>query len=128
MGPRNVDEGMRGAVNPAWRDAYLRLMVTGVNIDTSASSPRDALSAAAEWAEGNKEAVWREWAPDAGAYINEVNSFTRDFQRVFYGDSYDRLIKIKEKYDPTTSLYVLSGVRSDAWDYDLNSGLLYRVH
>lgn len=126
-GPQNVDLGMRGSVNPAWRDAYLHLMVTGVNIDTDASSPQDALSDAATWAEDNKEAVWHEWAPDAGAYINEANPFTRDFQRVFYGDNYDRLLEIKEKYDPTASLYVLSGVGSDAWDYDLNSGLLCRV-
>lgn len=127
VGPRNVDVGMRGAVNPAWRDAYLHLMVTGVHIDTSASSPKDALSDAAEWAEVNKEAVWREWAPDTGAYINEANPFTRDFQRVFYGGNYGRLLEIKEKYDPTASLYVLSGVGSDAWDYNLNSGLLCRV-
>jgi hypothetical protein len=127
LGPKNVESKMRGALNPAWRTAYLHLMTTGVNIDTSAASPQEALSTAAAWAEENKEAVWREWAPDTGAYINEANPFTRNFQRDFYGDNYDSLLKIKEKYDPTASLYVLSGVGSHAWNYNLNSGLLCRT-
>ncbi|RSM17143.1 hypothetical protein CDV31_004036 [Fusarium ambrosium] len=92
---------MRGALNPAWRSAYLHLMATGVNIDTETLSPQNALAAAAAWAEENKEAVWREWAPDTGAYINEANPFARNFQQDFYGDNYDRLLRVKEKYDPT---------------------------
>lgn len=124
LGPKSVDLDMRGALNPAWRNAYLHLMATGVNIDTSTLSPQGALSTAAAWAEENKEAVWQAWAPDTGAYINEANPFARNFQRDFYGDNYDRLLKIKEKYDPTASLYVLSGVGSHAWDYNLDTGLL----
>ncbi|RTE81507.1 hypothetical protein BHE90_003956 [Fusarium euwallaceae] len=101
LGPRSVPFEMRGALNPAWRSAYLHLMATGVNIDTETLSPQNALGAAAEWVEENKEAVWREWAPDTGAYINEANPFARNFQQDFYGDNYDRLLRVKEKYDPT---------------------------
>lgn len=127
LGPRNVQNEMRGALNPAWRSAYLHLMATGVNIDYETLSPQNALAAAATWAEDNKEAVWQEWAPDTGAYINEANPFARNFQQDFYGDNYDRLVQIKEKYDPTSSLYALSGVGSHDWDYNLDSGLLCRV-
>ncbi|KAL5621098.1 hypothetical protein FOBRF1_004344 [Fusarium oxysporum] len=104
LGPKNVERKMRGGLNPAWRSAYLHLMTTGVNVETTGSTPHDALNTAAAWAEENKEAVWRKWAPDTGAYVNEANPFTRDFQQVFYGDYYDRLLKIKEKYDPSSSL------------------------
>ncbi|KAL2692532.1 hypothetical protein Neosp_002942 [[Neocosmospora] mangrovei] len=127
LGPRSVQNEMRGALNPAWRSAYLHLMATGVDIDTKTLSPQNALAAAAAWAEENKEAVWREWAPDTGAYINEANPFTRNFQQDFYGGNYGRLLQVKKKYDPTSSLYALSGVGSHDWDYNLDSGLLCRV-
>ena len=40
---------------------------------------------------------------------------------------YDALLAVKRKYDPTESLYAISGVGSDEWEYDLDSGLLCRV-
>ncbi|KAM0415880.1 hypothetical protein ACHAPT_013142 [Fusarium lateritium] len=107
LGPKNVEPEMRGAPNPAWRRAYLHLMTTGISINQSTPSPQKALSTAAAWAEENKEAVWRAWAPDTGAYINEANPFARNFQRDFYGDNYGRLLKIKEKYDSTASFGLL---------------------
>ncbi|WAO86056.1 FAD-binding PCMH-type domain-containing protein [Fusarium falciforme] len=127
LGPRSVQNEMRGALSPAWRRAYLHLMATGVDINTRALLPQNALAAAAALAEGNKEAVWREWAPDTGAYINEANPFARNFQQDFYGGNCERLVQIKEKYDPTASLYALSGIGSHDWDYNLDSGLLCRV-
>lgn len=74
----------------------------------------------------NKETIWREWAPDTGSYMNEGNCFNTDFKHDFYGTSYDRLLEIKRKYDPSESLFVLTGVGSDEWDYNLNSGKLCR--
>lgn len=115
---------MRGALTPAWRDAYLHVLVTGADIDTTSSSPQDALTAAAEWIEEHKEKVWREWAPDSGSYINEANPFNSHFQQDFYGGNYDRLVEVKRKYYPTDSFYIQAGVGSHAWEYDLKSGLL----
>jgi hypothetical protein len=70
-------------------------------------TPQNALSAAAAWIESKKEAVWREWAPDSGSYINEANPFNSNYQYDFYRGNYERLLEIKNKYDPTASLYVL---------------------
>ncbi|RYP36322.1 hypothetical protein DL767_003475 [Monosporascus sp. MG133] len=127
LGPRNVPEVMRGALNPAWRSAYVHMMSYGASIDSSLS-PQEALDGAAQWLEETMEPVWREWAPGSGAYMNEGNAFDCMFKEDFYGASYDRLVEIKRKYDPAESLFVLSGVGSDAWDYDLNSAAdLYLV-
>lgn len=35
-----------------------------------------------------------------------------------------KLLEIKRKYDPAESLYEISGVGSDKWNYNLNNGLL----
>ncbi|KAH6972945.1 FAD-dependent monooxygenase [Ilyonectria sp. MPI-CAGE-AT-0026] len=126
LGPKGVEPAMRGALNPAWREAYVHLISTGANINTTDSAPHDALAAAATWVEENKEAVWREWAPKSGSYINEANPFNGNFQYDYFGGNYDRLVSIKEKYDPTASLFALSGVGSHLWDYNLNSGKLCR--
>ncbi|KAK1634840.1 FAD-dependent monooxygenase [Colletotrichum phormii] len=126
LGPRQVEAGMRGALNPAWRNAYIHLISSGTYINTTDSAPQDALATAAAWAEEKKEAVWRDWAPGTGAYINEANPFNNNFQEDFYGGNYDRLLEIKDKYDPTASLYVRSGVGSHKWDYNLTTGKLCR--
>ncbi|KAL5591816.1 hypothetical protein FOVSG1_010705 [Fusarium oxysporum f. sp. vasinfectum] len=123
-GPRDVSHDMRGGLNPAWRQAYLHLLSTGVKLNVTNPNIQGELRVAAEWIEEHKEVVWRKWAPGSGSYINEANPFNGNFKEDFYGASYDRLVEIKQKYDPTDSLYVLSGVGSDKWQYDLNSGML----
>lgn len=123
-GTRNVEASRRGAVTPAWRKAYLHLLSTGAIVDHENLTPQAALADAANWTEENREKVWRQWAPDSGSYINEANPYNGNFQYDFYGGNYDRLLEIKQKYDPTESLYVLSGVGSHKWEYSLDSGKL----
>ncbi|VUC26717.1 unnamed protein product [Clonostachys rosea] len=125
-GPRNVEDNMRGGLTPAWRDAYLHVLVTGSSIETEGTNPRSALQAAADWTNAHKETVWAEWAPDSGSYINEANPSNPNFQHDFYGDHYSRLLSIKEKYDPQSILYVQAGVGSQDWDYNLQDGKLCR--
>ncbi|CAD6456915.1 3e953730-ef10-4872-95e2-e05e853e76e3 [Sclerotinia trifoliorum] len=125
-GPAHVPENMRGSLNPVWRETYLHVITLGATLDDTLT-PKETLANAAEWIEENREALWREWAPDMGAYINEANPFNTEWKHDFFGTSYDQLAEIKKKYDPTGSLYILSGVRSDEWDYDLDTGKLCRV-
>lgn len=126
-GPRNVPEERRGAVNPVWRDVYLHVLAGGANVDTEGQTPRVALRAAAEWLDANKEAVWREWAPETGAYMNEANPFNTEWKHDYYGSSYERLVQIKREFDPTYTLFVWSGVDSEFWDYDMDSGKLCQI-
>lgn len=123
-GPRNVEKTMRGALTPAWRKAYIHLLGTGAIVNTTSSTPQEALAAAGAWTEEHKEPAWRNWGPDSGSYINEANPFNSNFKYDFYGGNYERLLEIKEKYDPTASLFVQAGVGSHQWEYNLNSGKL----
>lgn len=124
----NQPESRFGALIPAWKSAYLHLFVGGASASPNATvSPSEALAEGAAWLEEHKERLWRDWAPDSGAYMNEGNPYNSHFKQDFYGSHYERLLEIKQKYDPTESLFVLSGVGSDKWDYDLQSGQLCRV-
>ena len=111
------------ATQPSWRSAYLHFMSGGANFPSDLA-PQQQLKRAGDWTEATKEAMWREWAPDMGAYMNEANPLNTHFQRDYYGSNYPRLLQIKEKYDPNMTLYVLSGVGTEGWTYDLNSGEL----
>ncbi|CAI0644853.1 unnamed protein product [Colletotrichum noveboracense] len=126
-GTNRVEENMRGAVTPAWRAAYIHLISTGAYVNITDSTPQDALATAAAWTEENKEAVWRKWAPGSGSYFNEANPFNTNFKEDFFGGNYDRLFDIKQKYDPTASMFVLSGPGSHIWNYNLDTGRLCRM-
>jgi FAD/FMN-containing dehydrogenase len=124
----NTPERYWGALLPAWRTTYLHFIATGATVDSKAAgSPKRALQSAAEWYNTVKEPMWREWSPHSGAYMNEANPFNDDFRNAFYGAGYEKLKEVKAKYDPSESLYVLSGVGTEKWDYDLDSGKLCMV-
>jgi FAD/FMN-containing dehydrogenase len=118
-----------GALHPSWRTAYLHFIATGATVNSKlAGSAKRALEIGAQWHQAVKEPMWEAWAPESGAYMNEANPFVAGFQKVFYGggENYARLRSVKRKYDPTQSLYVLAGVGTEAWEYDLDSGRLCR--
>lgn len=128
-GVQNTPEGRWGALLPSWRQAYLHFISNGAIVDSvAAGSPKKALDRGAKWLEETRETMWREWAPGSGAYMNEANPFNKDFAKDYYGDGYEKLRIIKARYDPSDSLFVLAGVGSDAWNYDLDTGKLCRVH
>jgi hypothetical protein len=63
------------------------------------------------------------YAPEANAlvpgglssYLNEANPFDPNWKFGFYGNNYDRLLQIKDKYDPNQLFYGLTAVGSDRW-------------
>ncbi|KAM3456253.1 hypothetical protein MY3296_001850 [Beauveria thailandica] len=127
-GIANVPEKRWGAVNPAWRSAYVHFISGGVEIEPDKrGGAKAALAHAAAWLEDVKEGLWRRWAPTTGAYMNEANPYNTHWKEDYYGSNYGKLLEIKNKYDPTESLYVLSGVGSDKWDYNLDTGRLCKI-
>ncbi|KAM0262035.1 hypothetical protein ACHAPA_009501 [Fusarium lateritium] len=122
-GPAKVDKSMRGALLPTWRSNYLHVMSYGAKFDQFLA-PQDMLKDSSERLEEGIESLWREWAPETGANMNEGNPFNSNFKKDFYGSYYRQLLEVKNKYDPSNSLWVLSGVGSDDWDYNLNTGRL----
>lgn len=61
--------------------------------------------------------------PGGGAYLNEGDVHQPDFQSTFYGDHYDRLLQIKQKYDTQDIFYAQTAVGSERWVQELNGRL-----
>ncbi|KAF2468315.1 FAD-binding domain-containing protein [Lindgomyces ingoldianus] len=61
--------------------------------------------------------------PNGGAYLNEGDFQAPDFRTLFYGAHYDKLLKIKDKYDPQGIFYAKTAVGSDRWEQDANGRL-----
>ncbi|ABK90143.1 FAD-binding oxidoreductase [Francisella tularensis subsp. novicida] len=57
-------------------------------------------------------------APDAGTYANEADYFQKNWQQVFWGSNYSKLLKIKNKYDPNGLFYCHHCVGSEYWQQD----------
>jgi len=60
----------------------------------------------------------RKVAPVPGAYVSESNFFEKDWQHSFWGANYQRLQKVKAKYDPEGLFFVHHGVGSEEWSED----------
>lgn len=54
-------------------------------------------------------------APNAGTYANEADYFQKDWQKVFWGSNYNKLLEIKNKYDPNGLFYCHHCVGSEFW-------------
>ena len=53
--------------------------------------------------------------PGGGSYSNEGNYFQDNWQQEFWGANYDRLLRVKKKYDPTNLFSVHKGVGSEGY-------------
>jgi len=60
----------------------------------------------------------RALVPNGGSYVSESNFFERGWQRSYWGTNYERLRRIKKKYDPAGLLFVHNGVGSEDWSRD----------
>ena len=60
----------------------------------------------------------RSVASNGGAYVSESNFFERDWQDSYWGSNYERLLRVKRKYDPAELFFVHNGVGSEGWGSD----------
>jgi len=59
----------------------------------------------------------QEDTPNAGSYFNEADYFEEDFQENFWGiENYNRLLNIKNKWDPMGLFYCHKCVGSEEWE------------
>ncbi|KAI0110722.1 FAD-binding domain-containing protein [Nemania sp. FL0031] len=110
------------AANPYWRDSVMDAVVANeFNYLDWDANPKN-IAAITDDLVSQLESL----TPDGGAYLNEADFQQPNWQRVFYGANYDKLSRIKSKYDPTELFYALGGVGSERWFQEL-SGRLCRV-
>ncbi len=57
-------------------------------------------------------------APDGGSYVSESNFFNERWQDAFWGRNYERLRRVKQRYDPDGLFVSHHGVGSEVWSAD----------
>lgn len=53
--------------------------------------------------------------PGGSCYLNEGDVNEPEWQKTFYGSSYQKLLGIKNKYDPSNVFWGRTAVGSEAW-------------
>lgn len=114
---RPVDRiGNPTSLHPAWRD------MAGLQIITFPweNNNADAMRAKVLTVSNELAPLLIQVAPDSASYSNEADPFLKDWQREIYGPQWDRLLGIKEKYDPGGVFYSLHTPGADKWVMDEN--------
>jgi hypothetical protein len=62
-----------------------------------------------------------------GAYMNEADFQNPQWKKDYYGDNYEKLRRVKKRYDPKDLFYATTAVGSDAWKV-ADDGRLCRAH
>ncbi|PNY26844.1 Uncharacterized protein TCAP_03229 [Tolypocladium capitatum] len=100
------------AVFPAWREALMQMqLVTFWN----STAPWQQLGALQRRMTGEFMPQIEGVTEGSGSYMNEADFRQPNWQEVFFGNNYERLLGVKRKWDPESVLYVLKGVGSEAW-------------
>ncbi|KAL4898678.1 hypothetical protein BDV59DRAFT_167331 [Aspergillus ambiguus] len=119
----NVSRALVGdvdnAVLPAWRDALIDTTITTV---WEWNQPARMLAMQRKMTDKYIPALSK-LSPDSGAYMNEGDFRQPNFQKVFYGDNYNRLRRVKAKYDPNDLFYGTTAVGSEEWSVQADGRL-----
>ncbi|KAH4071961.1 hypothetical protein HBI24_061240 [Parastagonospora nodorum] len=113
--------GSNSAVNPALRNAVMH--ATGFD-----NKPYTRELSDEEWKASHARLdsyiqKWRDASPGSGAYMNEADVQEPDFQHSLYGANYDRLLRVKRKWDPWGVFYAVTAVGSEEWYVEGTRGL-----
>ncbi|KAB8275188.1 hypothetical protein BDV30DRAFT_247912 [Aspergillus minisclerotigenes] len=99
IGKVNNNERDNTAVHDVWKHSHGLLSVSVNWADTATDSEKEAKrQQTVQLSKRLTEIVGSE----GGTYVNEANPYEPDWQNVFWGQKYDRLLAIKHRVDPTT--------------------------
>ncbi|KAH7326310.1 FAD binding domain protein [Stachybotrys elegans] len=99
------------SVLPAWRETVF-LAFFGIPYDRT---NYQANVAAQRIVTEQLVPALEEITPGGGAYLNEADVNQPNWQQVFYGSNYARLLEIKKKYDPDGMFWGPTAVGSEKW-------------
>ncbi|KAF9879641.1 FAD binding domain-containing protein [Colletotrichum karsti] len=105
-----VPRGGGNAVLPAWREAYVHAIATTRFPSFNATAKEEAIETLDAAVEG-----LRQLAPDTGSYLNEGSVYEKDWQKAYWGENYDRLLRIKKDVDPDDVFWCEPCVGSEGW-------------
>ncbi|KAI9368655.1 hypothetical protein BJX61DRAFT_550263 [Aspergillus egyptiacus] len=98
IGKVNNDERDNTAVNDIWKHSHAILSIHVDWADNATESEKHEKRLHAVQLSG---ALTEIVGSEGGTYVNEANPYEPDWQRVFWGDKYDRLVSVKQRVDPT---------------------------
>lgn len=103
------------AVHPAWRRALVHMRIER---GWTAGDEEQGLAVREEITEVQIPVLKGLVLPgeEMGAYLNEADGDEPDFQEAFWGSNYQRLLEIKDMWDPMGMFVVRKGVGSEGWD------------
>jgi FAD/FMN-containing dehydrogenase len=93
----NLDSNQASSANPAWRDALWHVIHVGEWLEPLED---DVLQKTANGFLEMLEPL-KKLSPGGGAYLNEAHYLEPDWQQTYFGSHYPKLLKVKDKYDPT---------------------------
>ena len=118
-GPRDIEMPSGGnAVLPSFRTSYAHLVLV-VSWDPLDAAAKQAQTTALQ---GYVDAL-KELAPDMGEYISESSAEEPEWQIMFWGDNYPRLLSIKQQWDPDGVFWCVPCVGHELWTVSSGSGI-----
>ncbi|KAI1472378.1 FAD-binding domain-containing protein [Daldinia caldariorum] len=103
--------GGSDSVNPSWRKAIAHALTSVQFQPLNQTAKVEALAKV-----NAKIEPLRRLAPEMGSYLNENNPGVPNWQRSFWGDNYDRLLRIKRAVDPNDVFWCHPCVGNDRWE------------
>ncbi|ETS77396.1 hypothetical protein PFICI_11270 [Pestalotiopsis fici W106-1] len=100
------------AIIPAWRESLYTLNIVGSWNPTGSIESLQSLQSTMNT---NVVQVLRPLTPGSGSYSNEATFDLPTWKEDFFGENFERLLKIKNRYDPDGVLYGPATVGSDKW-------------
>ncbi|RPA97303.1 FAD-binding domain-containing protein [Choiromyces venosus 120613-1] len=107
------NKGIDSALNPSWRKALTHIVFTR-GWETSTSFAEQAVIA--RNMTDVETPILAALEPEMGAYINEADLNEKRWQKVFWGENYDRLLRIKAKWDGKELFMCKPCIGSENWD------------
>lgn len=120
-GGKVLEDAPHTSVNPAWRKSYLLLQTVDF---WSANAGSEEIQQVKEDVTTRKLAAMKKLAPGMGTYVNEADPYDPDWKKDWFGDNYDSLLSVKQKYDPDEVFWCWRCVGNEGWD-EVTGGALF---
>lgn len=104
--------GGDNSVLPAWRDA---IVSATLEVPFSFTDPWSDVFEEQDLITDVLQPIIEQATPGMGTYINEGDFRQPDWKETFYGSNYEKLLSIKQKWDPESLFFCKLAVGSDAW-------------
>ncbi|GLI81848.1 hypothetical protein PoHVEF18_010240 [Penicillium ochrochloron] len=93
----NLDKDQLSSAHPAWRDAIWHVILAGEWLEPLSKEELETTTG------GFLKMLdpLKQLSPGGGAYLNEAHYLEPDWQQTYFGSFYEKLLDIKNKFDPT---------------------------